>query len=583
MLALRGGYAANAGVKQQGRTLRPEGSEASDGDEPRRWQNQAAPPAGGAACALLTLVAFAATPATAQDRVVDLDPFYEQLEPYGQWFEHPVWGTVWRPRVDQDWRPYARGMWVYTDEFGWYWEAEEPWGWAAFHYGRWLIAEDGAWIWLPDNEWGPAWVAWRASDEFVGWAPLPPDAHWGADGELLFDAAFYSAPRYHSVWCFVRPHQLILTGLHRYLVSPRHADAVFRSSRPFRAHHKLDGRFVNAGFDVRRFERMTGRPVVRLRIKTVDSPQAASLGRGRAHGGEISVYKPQLCRATPRDAPAFTVRRPSDAERSGGPERAPGRDIGRESPERGGPDRPKPALADQTPEPNRAPALARPGGPSSSGGGPSSGGPSSPGPAASVDANPPAARPPASSRRAHARPASVLAMAPIAVGSRCLRPPQGRQPATAEGRRPASISAPDRGPAPSTQRGSPHSSHTVRRGPPPRRDRRRVLSAPTTAGPTSLRAPPPAQGAGRAGTRARPAAPRAAAQRGQQQGTGIGYLTGGAAAGGGTAHIAAAGRGPLSGGVCRPGPKPPKPPPPPTLPPSLRACAAATAAPPRAS
>ena len=58
---------------------------------------------------LLTLVAFAATPATARDRVVDLDPFYEQLEPYGQWFEHPVWGTVWRPRVDQDWRPYARG------------------------------------------------------------------------------------------------------------------------------------------------------------------------------------------------------------------------------------------------------------------------------------------------------------------------------------------------------------------------------------------------------------------------------------------------------------------------------------------
>ncbi|MFZ0852875.1 MAG: DUF6600 domain-containing protein, partial [Hyphomicrobiaceae bacterium] len=276
--------------------------------------------------ALLTLVVFAATPATARDRVVDLDPFYEQLEPYGQWFEHPVWGTVWRPRVDQDWRPYARGMWLYTDEFGWYWEAEEPWGWATFHYGRWLIAEDGAWIWLPDNEWGPAWVAWRASDEFVGWAPLPPDAYWRADGELLFDAAFYSTPPYHSVWCFVRPHQLILTGLHRYLVSPRHADAVFRSSRPFRAHHKLNGRFVNAGFDVRRFEHMTGRPVVRMRIKTVDSPQAASLGRGRAVGAEISVYKPHFV-----EPPQGRVRmhRPAavDPERSGGPERPPGRDT----------------------------------------------------------------------------------------------------------------------------------------------------------------------------------------------------------------------------------------------------------------
>src|SRR5262245_17430447 len=210
--------------------------------------------------ALFALLALAAQPAAAQERAVDIDSFYEQLEPYGQWFEHPVWGTVWRPRVDGDWRPYAHGRWVYTNEFGWYWEAEEPWGWGPFHYGRWLIDEDGAWIWIPDTEWGPAWVAWRSSDDYVGWAPLPPDAYWGAGGELVFNTGFYSAPRYHSVWCFVRPHQLILPSLHRYLVPRRQVYVVFRSSRPFRAHHKFDGHFVNAGFDVRRFERMTGRP-----------------------------------------------------------------------------------------------------------------------------------------------------------------------------------------------------------------------------------------------------------------------------------------------------------------------------------
>jgi hypothetical protein len=244
--------------------------------------------------ALVVVLALVSVPAAAQDQPVDIDMFYEKLEPYGQWFEHPVFGTVWRPRVEQDWRPYAHGTWVYTDDFGWYWQAEEPWGWAPFHYGRWLIDADGSWIWIPDTEWGPAWVAWRTSEEYVGWAPLPPEARWGPDGILVFDTEFYSAPRYHVAWCFVRPHQLILPGLSRYLLPHRHAAAVYRQSRPLRAQHRFEGRFINAGFDVRGFERMTGRPVVRVRLKNVDTPQAANPQRGYARGSELSVYQPRF-------------------------------------------------------------------------------------------------------------------------------------------------------------------------------------------------------------------------------------------------------------------------------------------------
>ncbi|HEU0061235.1 MAG TPA: DUF6600 domain-containing protein [Hyphomicrobiaceae bacterium] len=334
--------------------------------------------------ALFALLTLAAQPATAQDRAVDIDLFYEQLEPYGQWFEHPVWGTVWRPRVDADWRPYAHGMWVYTDDFGWYWEAEEPWGWAPFHYGRWLIDENGAWIWIPDTEWGPAWVAWRGSDDYVGWAPLPPDAHWGAGGDLLFDTGFYSAPRYHSVWCFVRPHQLILPGLHRYLVPRRQANQVFRSSHPFRAHRKFEGRFVNAGFDVKRFERMTGRPVVRMRIKAVDSPQASSLPRARAQGAEISVYKPRF---VDRPEGGARIHRPTAVDPNAG--NAAGRSLGRDSPDRG-------AASDRTrvptPERNPAPGLGSPGAQPA------------PGPAATVGPSPPSVRAPANEASRERRP-----------------------------------------------------------------------------------------------------------------------------------------------------------------------------------
>ena len=32
------------------------------------------------------------------------------------------------------------------------------------------------WVGVPGNEWAPAWVSWRKSDDYVGWAPLPPEA-----------------------------------------------------------------------------------------------------------------------------------------------------------------------------------------------------------------------------------------------------------------------------------------------------------------------------------------------------------------------------------------------------------------------
>src|SRR5215813_3791371 len=248
-------------------------------------------------CLLLAALCFTSlvVPAVrAQDRELDIDVVYQALEPYGRWFEHAVWGTVWQPTVEPGWRPYTRGMWVYSDAEGWYWEAEEPWGWAPFHYGRWLLDTSGTWIWLPDTEWAPAWVAWQVSDDYAGWAPLPPEAVWGADGELLPATAILAGPGRQSQWCFVRPHQLILPGLYRYLLPPRTADLALAAMRPAYPRRSATGGIVNAGFDVRRLERMTGRPVPRLLLKSVDTPQAARAGGGRGYGQELAVYRPRL-------------------------------------------------------------------------------------------------------------------------------------------------------------------------------------------------------------------------------------------------------------------------------------------------
>ncbi len=113
--------------------------------------------------------------------IVEYNYFYTSLAPYGAWVEIDGYGRCWRPTVavvDRSWRPYGhRGRWMYTNS-GWYWHSDYSWGWAPFHYGRWSNHPGHGWIWKPDLVWAPAWVTWRWSDSYCGWAPLPPGAHY---------------------------------------------------------------------------------------------------------------------------------------------------------------------------------------------------------------------------------------------------------------------------------------------------------------------------------------------------------------------------------------------------------------------
>src|SRR2546430_3510491 len=105
--------------------------------------------------------------------------FYNKLESYGDWIETGDYGYVFRPREAEGsrWRPYTNGRWVYTDA-GWTWISEEPFGWATYHYGRWTRLRGIGWVWVPGNQWAPAWVSWRKGNDYVGWAPLPPEARF---------------------------------------------------------------------------------------------------------------------------------------------------------------------------------------------------------------------------------------------------------------------------------------------------------------------------------------------------------------------------------------------------------------------
>jgi hypothetical protein len=117
---------------------------------------------------------------TESDSAGTYDVFYDRLAPEGRWFYDDDYGYVWQPNVAEstsDWRPYADGHWVWTDR-GWFWDSNEDFGWATYHYGRWIMVAGTGWVWVPGDQWAPGWVSWRKTDndDYIGWAPLPPEA-----------------------------------------------------------------------------------------------------------------------------------------------------------------------------------------------------------------------------------------------------------------------------------------------------------------------------------------------------------------------------------------------------------------------
>ncbi len=144
----------------------------------------------------------------------DYSMFYRELTPHGAWFDVAGYGYCFQPRVAKDpsWRPYLDGRWVWSDR-GWAWSSNEPFGWIVYHYGRWLLTTGHGWIWVPDTEWAPAWVSWRRGDEYIGWAPLPPErgprppmigadvdvrCRLGAPHYIFVEVIHFAAPTYVS-------------------------------------------------------------------------------------------------------------------------------------------------------------------------------------------------------------------------------------------------------------------------------------------------------------------------------------------------------------------------------------------------
>src|SRR5208283_3384943 len=224
--------------------------------------------------------------ATAQQVSVSYQQFYDDLSPYGMWVEYPNYGYVWIPNGVPGFSPYATaGHWVLTDD-GWTWVSDYPWGWAAFHYGRWDYDNGYGWFWVPGDEWGPAWVSWRRSPGYYGWAPLRP----GVSISVTFGGGYQER---NESWIFVRDRDITRSDVSQHYINRNRNVTIINNSTVIVNTRKDDGRNVTyvTGPDRSDVQKVTHTSVKVVAIRETNQP-----GQHLSNGA-MQIYRPQVQRS----------------------------------------------------------------------------------------------------------------------------------------------------------------------------------------------------------------------------------------------------------------------------------------------
>ncbi len=233
--------------------------------------------------AMLLLAVVTSPRASGQNVSASFQLFYDELSPHGMWVEYSDYGYVWFPHRDPGFSPYeSAGHWVFTDD-GWTWVSDYPWGWAPFHYGRWGYDDYYGWYWVPDNVWGPAWVTWRRSPGYYGWAPLRPG--------ITISIAFGSEYRERNErWIFVSERDITRPDISRHYVDRRSNNSIMKRSSVI-THTRTD-RERNSTF-VAGPEREEVQKATRGSVPSVSIRDDARPGQ-RLEGRELHLYRPRV-------------------------------------------------------------------------------------------------------------------------------------------------------------------------------------------------------------------------------------------------------------------------------------------------
>ncbi len=229
-------------------------------------------------------------PAYGEQAPVSYQTFYSELSPYGQWVSNPEYGYVWVPAAGTGFEPYATGgHWVLTN-YGWTWASDYSWGWAPFHYGTWDYDAMMGWYWIPGYQWSPAWVSWRSTPGYYGWAPLGPSY-------ATVGYAAYSCPPERYV--FVQAQYINSPSVSTYYM-PRNTSATYFTRSSVVSNTYGSNNTYYAGPPRDEVERATGTPVQQVNMVSVNSPE-----RGGVSGNEVRMFRPSV------QQPANNVAKPA--------------------------------------------------------------------------------------------------------------------------------------------------------------------------------------------------------------------------------------------------------------------------------
>lgn len=248
-------------------------------------------------------------------QVVTVQYFQESLSPYGSWIQIDGAGLCWQPTIvvsDPLWRPYYNGgRWVYSSS-GWYWQSDYNWGWAAFHYGRWSRHHRHGWVWSPDTVWAPAWVSWRQSQDYFGWAPLPPGSHYRSGFGFTYQdrnvGISFGFGLGYDDFCFVPARRFCDPNPWRHGIGPHERQIVYNQTTVINNYVSGDNNvIINEGIGRTRIASATGQklepvPIRQIPAREHNGSRADTFVDG---GRSIAVYRPAQVENAPRNiAPA---------------------------------------------------------------------------------------------------------------------------------------------------------------------------------------------------------------------------------------------------------------------------------------
>ena len=239
-------------------------------------------------------IGFVSAAAAQTENGVDISIFFDELEPQGRWLSTRHHGYVWVPaNVAPEWRPYTHGEWVYTRHYGWLWVSDEPYGWAVYHYGRWGYDDDYGWFWVPGSQWAPAWVSWHYSDEYIGWAALPP-----SDRGYAFSLNVGAVSIGVGAWRFVPTRDFLDSNIDTHILAGGRNPELLQATRSAGSVRVVNNVVVNDVINVTNVEQVVNRKVIVHEVAAAEQP-----GPVTKSGEVVRAFQPSIANRQPKAAP----------------------------------------------------------------------------------------------------------------------------------------------------------------------------------------------------------------------------------------------------------------------------------------